>query len=160
MFRLRKVLYRIFYPPYSISILRKSPAFVLCYIIYPSRQDLRPDVFPRENIFTHIMAFIYDFDTNTGVCPSMHVAFSLGVLSVALKSSRLKKYSKVLVTIFVICVCLAVCFVKQHSVVDVIAAIPVCIVAELFAYGKDYRKARTIHEKIWRQKRCEAVKKD
>ena len=44
------------------------------YILYPSRQDLRPEVFPRENVLTAIMGFIYSFDTNTGVFPSLHVA--------------------------------------------------------------------------------------
>ena len=41
-----------------------------CYVLYPSRQDLRPEVFERSNILTALMAFIYSFDTSTGVCPS------------------------------------------------------------------------------------------
>ena len=45
-----------------------------CYVLYPSRQDLRPEVFERNNILTALMAFIYSFDTSTGVCPSLHVA--------------------------------------------------------------------------------------
>ena len=35
-------------------------------------------------------------------------------------------------------VCLAVCFVKQHSALDVLAALPLCVFAELMVYGKDY----------------------
>ena len=34
--------------------------------------------------------------------------------------------------------CLAVCFVKQHSALDVLAALPVCLLAEALVYGKDY----------------------
>ena len=109
-----------------------------CYIIYPSRQDLRPEVFPRENILTALMRFIYTFDTSTGVCPSLHVGYSLGILSVGLKDDTLSRTKKVLLTLFVLMICASVCFVKQHSAVDVLAALPMCLIAECLVYGKDY----------------------
>ncbi len=111
---------------------------MLCYIVWPSRQDLRPEVFERENILTVLMGFIYAFDTSTGVCPSLHVAYSLGILSVGLKDRRLAPVWKIALTLFVLGVCAAVCFVKQHSAVDVFAALPVCLLAEILLYGKDY----------------------
>ena len=111
---------------------------MLCYIVWPSRQDLRPEVFERENILTALMGFIYAFDTSTGVCPSLHVAYSLGILSVGLKDRRLAPVWKIVLTLFVLGVCAAVCFVKQHSAVDVFAALPVCLLAEILLYGKDY----------------------
>ena len=111
---------------------------MLCYIVWPSRQDLRPEAFERENILTALMGFIYAFDTNTGVCPSLHVAYSLGILSVGLKDRRLAPVWKIALTLFVLGVCAAVCFVKQHSAVDVFAALPVCLLAEILLYGKDY----------------------
>ena len=111
---------------------------MLCYIVWPSRQDLRPDVFERENILTALMGFIYAFDTSTGVCPSLHVAYSLGILSVGLKDRRLAPVWKIALMLFVLGVCAAVCFVKQHSAVDVFAALPVCLLAEILLYGKDY----------------------
>ena len=43
-----------------------------------------------------------------------------------------------MLTGFVIMICLAVCFVKQHSAVDVLAALPVCLLAECIVYGRDY----------------------
>lgn len=58
------------------------------YIVYPSIQDLRPTEFARDNFFTHLAAFIYKMDTPTGVCPSLHVAYSLGIGSCWLKESR------------------------------------------------------------------------
>lgn len=111
---------------------------MLCYIVWPSRQDLRPEVFERENILTALMGFIYAFDTSTGVCPSLHVAYSLGILSVGLKDRRLAPVWKIALTLFVLGVCAAVCFVKQHSAVDVFAALPVCLLAEILLYGRDY----------------------
>ena len=113
-----------------------------CYVLYPSRQDLRPEVFPRDNFLTATMAFIYSFDTSTGVCPSLHVGYSLGILSTGLKDPDLSATWKVLLTFTVIMICLAVCFVKQHSAVDVLWAIPMCLVAECLVFGRSYWKPR------------------
>ena len=114
---------------------------MICYIAFPTRQDLRPEEFPRENFLTWIMGIIYQFDTNTGVCPSLHVAYSVGIASAWLKEKSAAWYVKLIVTVFVIMVCLSVAFTKQHSVVDIFAAIPVCLVAEIFAF-RNYYKAR------------------
>ena len=111
---------------------------MLCYILYPNRQDLRPEVFPRENLLTDVVRFLYSFDTNTGVCPSLHVAYSLGVLSVGLKDEHLSWWIKAAMTMYVLLVCMAVCFVKQHSAVDVFAGFALALLAEIIVYGKDY----------------------
>ncbi len=131
---------------YDVPAFRKLQTFImitqavamLCYILWPSRQDLRPEVFPRQNILTDIIKFIYSFDTNTGVCPSLHAAYSLGILSVGLKDKSLSKGWKAALTFLVIMICLAVCFVKQHSAVDVFTALPVSLLAEILVYGRDY----------------------
>ena len=131
---------------YDVPAFRKLQTFImitqavamLCYILWPSRQDLRPEVFPRQNILTDIIKFIYSFDTNTGVCPSLHAAYSLGILSVGLKDKSLSTGWKATLTFLVIMICLAVCFVKQHSAVDVFTALPVSLLAEILVYGRDY----------------------
>ena len=113
---------------------------IIVYIVFPNRQDLRPEMFPRDNIFTSAMGFIYKIDTNTGVCPSLHVAVSIGIASTWLKEKSATKLCKTFITIFCISVCMAVAFVKQHSVIDIFAAIPVCILAEWLTFGKTYYK--------------------
>ncbi len=118
-----------------------------CYVLYPSRQDLRPEVFERNNILTALMAFIYSFDTSTGVCPSLHVGYSLGILSTALKDPDLKKGWKAALGFVVFMICLAVCFVKQHSVLDVLWALPMCLVAEILVFGRDWWLPRLKGEK-------------
>ena len=70
----------------------------------------------------------------TGVCPSLHVAYSMGIVSVGLKDPALPKWVKVLLVTVVLCICAAVCFVKQHSFVDVLAALPVCLLAEYLTF--------------------------
>lgn len=113
------------------------------YVLWPSRQDLRPEVFPRENALTALMAFIYSFDTSTGVCPSLHVAYSMGILSVALKDRELPLWSKLLLAFVVLMICAAVCFVKQHSALDVLAALPVCLLAEWLTFHVFFKTKET-----------------
>ena len=115
---------------YDVENFRKLQIFII--------QDMRPEVFERENVLTALMAFIYSFDTSTGVCPSLHVGYSLGIVSVALKDRSLPLGWKIGIGVFAFMVCLAVCFVKQHSALDVFWALPMCLVAEIITYGKDY----------------------
>lgn len=119
----------------QIFIIVTQVAAMAIYIIFPTRQDLRPEVFPRDNFLTDVVGFLYSFDTNTGVCPSLHCAYSIGIASVWLKERSASVWVKTGVVIFVILVCLSTMFIKQHSAVDFFAAIPVCILAEIIACG-------------------------
>ena len=135
--------YTLFFDPPAFKklqtfIMITQAAAMLCYILWPSRQDLRPAVFPRDNLLTDLVAFIYAFDTNTGVCPSLHAAYSMGILSVGLKDENLAPRWKAALALFVFMVCLSVCFIKQHSAVDVFAAMPIGLLAEVLLYGRDY----------------------
>lgn len=112
---------------------------VAIYILWPSQQLLRPEVFPRQNLLSQIVGFLYAFDTNTGVCPSLHVAYSLGIASVWLKERSASAGWKVFVVVAVILICLSTAFIKQHSVVDIFAAIPVCLLAEYIAFHRPAR---------------------
>ena len=140
---------------YDVPRFRKIQLFIMgtqaiamvCYIVYPTVQDLRPAVFPRENLLTWVMGLIYAFDTPTGVCPSLHVGYSIGILSTVLKDKELPAWLRCAATVFVVMVCLAVCFVKQHSAIDVLAALPMCLVVEAAVYGKDYWLPRFRREK-------------
>lgn len=42
---------------------------MLIYLVFPTCQDLRPTQFARDNILTRFVAWFYNFDTNTNVCP-------------------------------------------------------------------------------------------
>lgn len=136
--------YYLFYDPkrfrqLELYIFITQMVAMACYILYPSRQDLRPEVFPRENVFTWVMGIIYSLDTNTGVCPSLHVAYSLAILSVVWKDEYVAKVWKLLLLLQVILISLSTAFVKQHSMVDVFAAIPTALIGEwlVFHYKKE-----------------------
>ena len=106
------------------------------YILFPSRQDLRPAIFPRDNFLTNCIRILYAFDTNPGVCPSLHVAYSIGIASVWTKEKGASIWWKSFVVVAVILICLSTMFIKQHSAVDFFAALPVCLLAEFIVYHR------------------------
>ena len=140
------LLYFMFYDPdafkkLSTYIFITQMVAMAVYILYPSRQDLRPVVFERDNILTRIMAFIYAFDTNTGVLPSLHVAYSLGIASVWIKRKETPLWWKVLLVFLVILISAATTFVKQHSALDVFAALPLGVLAEILTFKVFFKKS-------------------
>ncbi len=144
----------VYFALYNVDGFKKFMTFIIVtqivamaiYIIFPNRQDLRPEVFPRNNIFTQLVSLLYTADTNTNVCPSLHVAYSIGIASAWLKEKLVSIPWKVFVVVAAILICLSTAFIKQHSVVDAFVALPMCLLAEGIAYRKYWRgrvKART-----------------
>ena len=132
-------IYFAFYNPENFKNMSKYIIItqiiaMIIYIVFPNRQDLRPEVFVRDNIFTDIMGTLYRIDTCTGVCPSLHVAISIGIASTWLREKTASKGCKTGIVVFCSLVCISVAFVKQHSVLDIFAAIPVCIIAEYLTF--------------------------
>lgn len=131
---------------YHVDSFRRLQTYIIItqvtamaiYILLPSRQDLRPAEFPRDNFLTRCIGILYSADTNTGVCPSLHVAYSLGMVSVWVKQKDVSLLWKAFVIVAAIFICLSTMFIKQHSAVDFFAALPVCLLAEGIVYGKDF----------------------
>ena len=132
---------------YNIDSFRKLQTYIIItqvvamaiYIIFPNMQDLRPAEFERDNFFTFIVSLLYRFDTNTNVCPSLHVAYSLGIASAWTKEKGVGIAWKSFVVVAVILICLSTMFIKQHSAVDFFVALPVCLLAEVLVYHKFYK---------------------
>ena len=119
----------------------------LCFLIYPSCQNLRPSVFRRDNILTDCVKLIYAVDTNTNVFPSEHAIGAIAVWLASLNTSGLRTPGGQLLTgLFAVLTCMSTVFLKQHSVLDILFALPVCAVAYYFSF---YR-----HKKLMK-KRCE-----
>ena len=138
----------LYFALYDVDSFKKLQTFIIItqavamavYIIYPSCQNLRPAEFPRENFLTDCIGFLYAFDTNTGVCPSLHCAYSIGIASVWLKAKNVSKLWKAFVLFAAAVICLSTMFVKQHSAVDFFAALPVCLLAEILVFKVFYKK--------------------
>ena len=119
---------------YSISLV--------IYYLYPTCQLLRPTYFKRQNMLTEFMRWFYTFDTNTNVCPSLHVIGSMAVMHTAWNTKGLntRKWKTVFaVTTFLISI--STVFLKQHSVIDILVALPICMVAYKLCFDKstDFR---------------------
>lgn len=113
------------------------------YIIFPNEQNLRPTEFARDNILIDIMKNLYAIDTNTNVCPSIHVIFSIGILLTLWNSKHFS--SAVWRTMWILVttsICLATVYLKQHSVIDLIAGVALCAVIFPFVFSN--RKVKNI----------------
>lgn len=138
----------IYFALYNIDNFKRLQIFIAVtqvvamaiYILFPSRQDLRPEIFPRDNFLTDCVKLLYSVDTNTGVCPSLHCAYSIGIASVWLKEKDASALTKTLIVLFCAVICVSTMFVKQHSSVDFFAAIPLCILAEIIACGSYWKQ--------------------
>lgn len=136
----------LYFALYNVKSFKQLMKFIIItqivamiiYIIFPNRQDLRPDAFATENILTKVVSFLYSFDTNTNVCPSLHVAISIGIASVWLKEKDASLILKIFILVSAVTICLSTVFIKQHSVIDGFVAIILCLFAEIIVYGKDY----------------------
>ena len=113
---------------------------ILCFFLLPTRQDLRPEVFPRDNFLTGVVHLLYRIDTPTGVCPSMHVAWSLALISAWTRKKDCSVLWRWAVTVWCALICVSVVFIRQHSVLDILAAILTCLAAEILLYSCKERR--------------------
>ena len=83
------------------------------------------------------MAGFYQFDTNTNVCPSIHVMGALAVLCTAWHCKGFQHPGwKWAFGVSALLICLSTVFLKQHSVVDVIMALPACLLADRLCFRR------------------------
>lgn len=125
--------------------------FLIVSTIFPNGQHLRPTTFARDNILTHMVAFLYRSDTATNICPSIHVYNSLGAHIAVAKSAKLSnhKYVQMGSCILSFSIILSTVFLKQHSMFDVITACIMAIIIYAFVYLADYS---TLREFMYRYK--------
>lgn len=147
---LAMAVYTLFYDVesfkrYSRFLIISMSISTMLFLLYPSCQNLRPAEFPRDNLMTHLVGLLYKVDTNTNVFPSEHVIGSIAVFAAAIHTKGFEAPGKrILVGAAMLIVCLSTLFLKQHSVLDVVAAIPVCAVAWIACYKPFCRKNVTI----------------
>ena len=110
---------------------------IIIYLIYPTAQELRPEVFPRDNVFTRFLEWFYTFDTNTNVNPSLHVIGSFAVMYAGWHSERFSSRGwKAAFTVTALLISISTVFVKQHSIIDVISGVLVCMFFYPFVYKR------------------------
>ncbi len=107
----------------------------LIYMVYPSQQELRPTVFLRDNVMTRFMAWFYNFDTNTNVCPSLHVIGSMAVLFAAWHTPRFANPPwRIAFTLAAALISISTVFLKQHSILDIPPALLLSFLGYFIVY--------------------------
>ena len=117
---------------------------LIIYFLFPTCQMLRPEVFPRDNALTRFIAGFYVFDTNTNVCPSLHVIGSMAAFFAFWYAPIFSKCGwRIASTVAAFFISISTVFMKQHSILDVAAAIPLCAIGYYFAYVRTPKKSRS-----------------
>lgn len=137
---------------YSVDSFRKLQTYIIItqtlavgvYILYPSCQNLRPEAYPRNNLLTDCVRILYAVDTNTNVFPSEHAIGSAAVWLAAVHAKRLRSPIRItLITVLTTLTCFATVFLKQHSILDVLAAVPICALGYCLFYRNHNHKTKS-----------------
>lgn len=114
---------------------------LLIYTILPNGLNLRVDVYP-DNLLGQIVKLLQGFDTPSNVCPSIHVSSTLAIHIAVLRHKNFKHPNLVkwITSIVSILIILSTMFLKQHSIIDVIAAIVLTIILYPITYHMNWRK--------------------
>lgn len=120
----------------TIFMFTGMTIFLIISSVFPNGQLLRPLVFPRDNIFTDLVKHLYMIDTPTNILPSIHVYNSLAAWIAISHSEKLKKKpviqtGSLILTVLII---MSTVFLKQHSMLDVLAAMAMAAVMYAIVY--------------------------
>ncbi len=121
---------------FAVSMGIGMTLFLIISYIFPNGHQLRPYVFPRDNVFTDMVRFLYQIDTPTNIMPSLHVFNSVMCCTAIWESKSLKdrKVIRMGALILTVLIVLATMFLKQHTILDVIAGLILGRICWFFMY--------------------------
>lgn len=116
--------------------------FLIISTLVPNGLNLRPVYFTRDNIFIDMVKTLYRADTPTNVLPSLHVFNSITACIAIHHSKALQKHRVICWSAYILAflIILATMFLKQHSIIDVIAAFLMAYTIYQFVYERDRKK--------------------
>ena len=135
------------YKLYTVYIGLSFMSTLLIYVLFPNGQELRVTQFQNSNILTDFVSYLYSCDTNTNVCPSLHVIGSFAAVFGVFYPKKIKRpVCKVIIVISAILIAISTVFIKQHSIVDVAAGILMSAVVWVIVYSKHSIIRRSIEK--------------
>ena len=148
------LLYMMLYDPpvfrrgmYMFMLIFTITKFI--FIFLPNGVDLRPDPMPRDNIFTRLVLFLYGKDRSMNCCPSEHVLGAVIAMIMVFDSKKTSSiWIRVLFAVLALLISLSILFIKQHSVLDIVACIPFVAAGLLLFFRKGSRWYRAL-EKVF-----------
>lgn len=126
------------------NILLTFGVSCVVFLVYPTCQELRPETFERDNLLTRFMGWFYEnMDTNTNVCPSLHVCGSIAAALALCDTERFRGWGwKAVHYGSAALICMATVFLKQHSVIDVVWGLVLSAVSWWLVYRVDWGRLR------------------
>ena len=115
--------------------------FIFVSLLYPNGQNLRSEL-TGDSIFIHLVQYLYTIDTPTNIPPSIHVFNSIACCIAIFQHKPFQKRKALLTgtAILTTLIVMATVFLKQHTLVDVIAAVALNIVCFQLLY-----KPKAVH---------------
>lgn len=107
---------------YALFIILGFSGSLLFCSLFPNCQLLRPEIVNPDSLSEFLVAAIYGADTPTNVLPSMHVVGCIGVMTAAFDGEDLR-HGRWFLVLWGIGIIASTVFVKQHSVLDILAGI-------------------------------------
>lgn len=128
---------------YSAFLFTGMTLFLIISTVYPNGLVIRPSYFSRDNIFVDLVKTLYATDTSTNVLPSLHVFNSIGAFIAITHSKSLRRHKGILWSsgILTTLIIMATVFLKQHSVIDVVAGFIMAAFIYQFVYAKNANKS-------------------
>ena len=108
---------RLFLRAYILALLLAG----LIFLLWPGTMA-RPQLL-GDGFFIRLTRLIYEADTPTNLCPSLHVLSSFFCWRGTLGCRKIPSWYSVFNLIFLLLVCFSVLFVKQHALIDIPVAI-------------------------------------
>lgn len=115
---------------------------LIIYTVWPNALELRPVHLDENDIFSTMVERLYGFDTSTNVCPSLHVLNTLTITFAYFISGKFKgrHLLNMVMIILPLSICASTVFLKQHSIIDIYAAIALFAVYTPIIYIPKWEK--------------------
>ncbi len=113
--------------------------FLIVSTVWPNGHHLRLETMPRDNIFTAMIAGLWQTDTATNLWPSIHVYNSLGAHFAVMRCRQLSQKKGILIGsgILSFSIIASTVLIKQHSMFDVITAFILAGIMYIVVYVYD-----------------------
>ena len=122
---------------------------LIIYTVFPNCQNLRVDysTLGRDNLLIDIVKMIQGVDTADNVLPSIHCLNSIGMHIAIAKSKKITRYRKTIVWssfVLTVLIILSTVMLKQHSILDVLAAFALAVPLYFLAYKTKLRRIKDV----------------
>lgn len=115
---------------------------LIIFTVYPTSFDHRPAVIEGSSLSKALVSMIYTADKSQNVFPSIHVYNSIGCAIALVKCHDFQRsrLMKVFAWTSAIMITLSTMLIKQHSLLDAVAAGLLAVILYILIYQKDILK--------------------